>query len=256
MAGTPAKKRAPRRKARAGNGRPSTRDIDRARVDEHGGAVAVTAAKQLTEDQRALLADLFAVVEEHAASRSRRWTETSSRARSFSPASATRTSGGRAARTSSSIRWAWPRSAPGCASTPRRSAPPPARHGGGHQRVARRGGDGLRRRGGGAGGRRHQALGSHLPEPGRPPGRELPQDDGGHGPGHPVHPDRARRPPAQHAHAGLDAEAEAAARRPRRRWRSSPRWRTGSASTPSSGSWRTSRSTCSTRASSTRSSSW
>ena len=66
MAGTPAKKRTPRRKTRAGNGRSSTRDIDRARVDEHGGAVAVTTAKQLTEDQRVLLADLFAVVEEHA----------------------------------------------------------------------------------------------------------------------------------------------------------------------------------------------
>ncbi len=66
MAGTPAKKRTPRRKTRAANGRSSTRDIDRARVDEHGGAVAVTTAKQLTEDQRVLLADLFAVVEEHA----------------------------------------------------------------------------------------------------------------------------------------------------------------------------------------------
>ncbi len=66
MAGTPAKKRTPRRKARAGNGRPSARDVERARVDEHGGAVTVTAAKQLTEHQRELLADLFAVVEEHA----------------------------------------------------------------------------------------------------------------------------------------------------------------------------------------------
>ncbi len=66
MAGTPAKKRTPRRKARAGNGKPATRDVERARVDEHGGAVAVTAVKQLTEHQRELLADLFAVVEEHA----------------------------------------------------------------------------------------------------------------------------------------------------------------------------------------------
>ena len=70
--------------------------------------------------------------------------------------------------------------------------------------------DRLRRRGRGARGRRDQALRRHLPEPRRPPGRELPQDDGRHGPGHPGHPDQARRPAAQHAHARLDAEAEAA----------------------------------------------
>ena len=58
--------------------------------------------------------------------------------------------------------------------------------------------------------RRHQAVRHHVPEPRRPPGRELPQDDGRDGPGHPGHPDQARRPPAQHAHARLDAEAEAA----------------------------------------------
>ena len=58
--------------------------------------------------------------------------------------------------------------------------------------------------------RRDQALRHHLPEPRRPPGRELPQDDGRDGPGHPGHPDQARRPPAQHAHDRLDAEAQAA----------------------------------------------
>ena len=52
--------------------------------------------------------------------------------------------------------------------------------------------------------------GRHLPEPRRPPGRELPQDDGRDGPGHPGHPDQARRPAAQHAHDRLDAEAQAA----------------------------------------------
>ena len=40
-------------------------------------------------------------------------------------------------------------------------------------------------------------------------GRELPQDDGRDGLGHPGHPHQARRPPAQHAHDRRDAEAEA-----------------------------------------------
>ena len=41
-------------------------------------------------------------------------------------------------------------------------------------------------------------------------GRELPQDDGRDGQGRPGHPDQARRPAAQHAHARAHAEAEAA----------------------------------------------
>ncbi len=52
-------------------------------------------------------------------------------------------------------------------------------------------------------------TGSDLPVPRRGPGRELPQDDGGDGLGHPGHPDQARRSPAQHAHDRRDAQAEA-----------------------------------------------
>ena len=89
-------------------------------------------------------------------------------------------------------------------------------------------------------GRPDEALRRHLPEPRRPPGRELPQDDGRDGPRHPGHPDQARRPAAQHADDRLDAEARSSRRRRARRSRSSPRSRTGSASTRSSGSSRTS----------------
>ena len=49
-----------------------------------------------------------------------------------------------------------------------------------------------------------------IPEPRRQAGRELPEDDGRDGAGRPRHPDQARRPAAQHAHDRLDAEAEAA----------------------------------------------
>jgi GTP diphosphokinase / guanosine-3',5'-bis(diphosphate) 3'-diphosphatase len=66
-----------------------------------------------------------------------------------------------------------------------------ARHGRGHERLAPGGAGGLRRRDRVAGGRRDEAVGRHLPEPRRPPGRELPQDDGRDGPGHPGHPDQA-----------------------------------------------------------------
>ena len=57
--------------------------------------------------------------------------------------------------------------------------------------------------------RRHQADRTHVPVARRGAGRELPQDDGGDGHGHPGHPDQARRPPAQHAHDRGDAQAEA-----------------------------------------------
>ena len=85
-----------------------------------------------------------------------------------------------------------------------------ARHRRGHERVTRRGGGRVRRGDRRARGRRDQAVRSHVPEPGRPPGRELPQDARRDGPGHPGHPDQARRPAAQHAHDRLDAEAQAA----------------------------------------------
>src|SRR4051812_4850084 len=82
-----AKPRAPRRKASdGGNGATAKRaapgakakpkaatppaqpeqDFEHRQVDEHGGAAAAGLADRLTEDQRVLLGDLFAVVEEHA----------------------------------------------------------------------------------------------------------------------------------------------------------------------------------------------
>ena len=69
-------------------------------------------------------------------------------------------------------------------------------------RAVRRGGRGARRR-------RHQAHRHHLHLARRGAGRELPQDDGRDGLGHPGHPHQARRPPAQHAHDRRDAQAEA-----------------------------------------------
>ena len=72
----------------------------------------------------------------------------------------------------------------------------------GGPRAVRRGGRRPRRR-------RHQAHRHHVPVARRGAGRELPQDDGRDGHGHPGHPDQARRPPAQHAHDRRDAQAEA-----------------------------------------------
>ena len=76
-------------------------------------------------------------------------------------------------------------------------------------RVARRGPRGVRRGGRRPRRRRHQAHRHHVPVARRGAGRELPQDDGRDGHGHPGHPHQARRPPAQHAHARRDAQAEA-----------------------------------------------
>ncbi len=73
---------------------------------------------------------------------------------------------------------------------------------------------------------------------------------------HPGHPHQARRPPAQHAHDRRAAEAEADRQGHARPWRSTRRSRTASASTRSSGSWRTSRSPPCTRASTRRSRAW
>ncbi|CAA9463696.1 MAG: Guanosine-3',5'-bis(diphosphate) 3'-pyrophosphohydrolase / GTP pyrophosphokinase, (p)ppGpp synthetase II, partial [uncultured Solirubrobacteraceae bacterium] len=84
-----------------------------------------------------------------------------------------------------------------------------ARHRRGHVRVARRGARHVRRRDRHAGRRRHQAHRHHLPVARRGAGRELPQDDGGDGHRRAGHPHQARRPPAQHAHARRDAEAQA-----------------------------------------------
>ena len=84
-----------------------------------------------------------------------------------------------------------------------------ARHGRGHVGVAGGGPRGVRRRGRRPRRRRHQAHRHHVPVARRGAGRELPQDDGRDGHGHPGHPDQARRPPAQHAHAGGAGQAEA-----------------------------------------------
>ena len=76
-----------------------------------------------------------------------------------------------------------------------------ARHGRGHERQPRSGRGAVRRLDRPARRRGHEADRDHLPEPRREPGRELPQDDGRDGHGPPGHPDQARRPPPQHAHA-------------------------------------------------------
>ncbi len=73
----------------------------------------------------------------------------------------------------------------------------------------RRGARGVRRRDRRPRRRRDEADRDHVPVARRGAGRELPQDDGRDGHGHPGHPDQARRPPAQHAHARRDAQAEA-----------------------------------------------
>ena len=66
MASTPAKRRTSRRSKRAANGGKSKRDFERHPVDEHTGKAPAGPRESLTEDQRVLLGDLFAVVEEHA----------------------------------------------------------------------------------------------------------------------------------------------------------------------------------------------
>ena len=59
-------------------------------------------------------------------------------------------------------------------------------------------------------------------------GRDLPQDAAGDGARRARHPDQARRPPAQHAHAGRDARRASARASRARRSRSTRRSRTGS----------------------------
>ncbi len=66
MASTPAKKRSPKRSKRAGNGHAPGRDFERHPVDAAQGQAPAGPPTRLTEDQRTLLGDLFAVVEEHA----------------------------------------------------------------------------------------------------------------------------------------------------------------------------------------------
>ena len=98
-----------------------------------------------------------------------------------------------------------------------------------------------------------EAHRDHLPEPRREPGRELPQDDGRDGHGRPGDPDQARRSPPQHAHAVRRCRSRSRSRRLARRSRSTRRSPTGWGSTRSSGSSRTSPSSACTRASTRRS---
>ena len=71
------------------------------------------------------------------------------------------------------------------------------------------------RPGGGRAGRRgHQALEDQLHLQGGPPGRELPQDGGGHGAGHPRLAHQALRPPRQHADARAHEARGPGAHRP------------------------------------------
>src|SRR6187200_1962979 len=67
--GTGTKRRAPAKRKAGGNGRPSAasrKEFERQRVDEHGKPVPAGPEARLSDDQRVLLGDLFAVVEEHA----------------------------------------------------------------------------------------------------------------------------------------------------------------------------------------------
>ena len=183
------------RRAAAGPGRP--RD-------------AIT--RELTAEQRALLGDLFAVIEEHATDpaasgdRARR-----SSAPSPSPARATPARSASPARTSSPIRSGSRGSAPGmrldtatlCAALLHDTVEDTSASLEEVRERVRRGDRPARRR-------RHQADRDHLPEPRRAPGRELPQDDGGDGHRRQGDPDQAGRPPPQHAHAGRAGQAEAA----------------------------------------------
>ena len=102
-----------------------------------------------------------------------------------------------------------------------------ARHDRGHRLHAGRDARRLRRRGRAAGRRRDQARQGQAGRRGQ--GRDDPQDGRRDGQGPAGAGDQAGRPAAQHAHADLPAAAPSRSRRPRRRWRSWPRWRTGSA---------------------------
>ena len=91
--------------------------------DAHAQAAPVDEiTKELTPDERELLGDLLAVVAEHSDDGGEQVDARRSSAPSPSPASATPTSGAARARTSSPTRSRSRRSAPACASTPRRSA--------------------------------------------------------------------------------------------------------------------------------------
>ena len=97
---------------------------------------------------------------------------------------------------------------------------------------------------------RRRTVGAERPGP---VGREHAQDVPGHGRGHPRRADQAGRPPAQHADAPVPSAGRSVGASPRRRWRSTRRWPTGSASGSSSGSSKTWPSATSSPRSTTRS---
>ncbi len=85
----------------------------------------------------------------------------------------------------------------------------------------------LRQAGRRAGGRRLQARQDRVRDARGGAGRELPQDAAGDGARRARHPDQARRPPAQHAHARRGRPASSAGASRARRSRSTRRSRTG-----------------------------
>ena len=238
---------------RRGHTRVGTRPDGRARSAPAAPVNEVT--KQLTDDERALLGDLLAVIEEHSdAGRRARWTAMPSSGPSPSPASATPTSAAapgedfithpvEVAKICAGLRLDTETL---CAALLHDTVEDTSAS---LDEVTELFGDSVAR----PRRRRHEADRDHLPEPRRAPGRELPQDDGRDGHGRPGHPDQARRPPPQHAHALGRCRSRSSSTRPARRSRSTRRWRTASGSTRSSGSWRTSPSSACTRASTTRS---
>ena len=173
-------------------------------------------AQELADDERALLGDLLAVIEEHSVEGSREDRRRGDRARVHVRL--------RAPRGSAAAHRRGLHHPPGGGGEDLRRAPPrhrdplrgaAPRHRGGHQRQPGSGRGAVRRLGRPARRRGHQAHRDHVPEPRREPGRELPEDDGRDGHGSPGHPDQARRPPPQHAHPVGAAEAEADREGPR-----------------------------------------
>ena len=107
-----------------GHGTDAAVDFDRRPVDDAQAHAPAGPATTLSEHERELLGDLFAVIEEHAGDAAVEVDRELVRARLRVRLRAPRRPAPRApARTSSSTRWAWPRSAPACGSTPRRCAP-------------------------------------------------------------------------------------------------------------------------------------
>ena len=188
-----------------GNGR--RKPVDQVSADRHP---AVSRA-DLTDIERRLLSDVFAIVEEHA-------DEAAVRDRPQASVEAAFVFSLRApCRPAAQVRRGLHRPPGRGREDLRRHAPrhrdalcrAAARHRRGHDRVAGGGPPRVRRRDRLARRRRHEADRHHLPVARRGAGGELPQDDGRDGLRRAGHPHQARRPPAQHAHDRRDAQAEA-----------------------------------------------